>query len=396
MNCEMPFRIPMCWKFSNRHLLPITALNLCVLITIFFIFDVIPVSRRKLREIRTTAPYPRTSSSPLVEYHDTPNCSDACPVPSVPPCPRDAVNPLYVFYGHQELLSSPEVFTPRRTIITPLNYPFSIKSNVCPDKSSPLLLIMVLSVHDHIRERNSVRNTWGSVARDKPWPKRKLFGETKLVFLLGTHANEKLNEKVRAEAEVHGDIVMANFTESYYNLTLKVLTGYKWMKMFCPGAQFVMKIDEDSFPDIPRITNLLVSIEMQNTIYGPLAFSESVDRKIPKAKVSQEAYPAKWYPPHVKGNMYVMPNALALNILNVSVYFPYVNIEDAFITGILGKHFNAHHLNIPASLYNRHPKGELNVCSFVFEKTILAQQISPELAERFWRRIVSPELCGIL
>ncbi|XP_046574032.1 beta-1,3-galactosyltransferase 5-like [Haliotis rubra] len=384
----MPFRIPAMRKFTMRQLLSIPALSLFVLLTIFFTIDRTP--RKKVRDNGT-------ARSPRDQDHDQQNCSNVCPIPTVTPCEKQAVNPLYVFYGHQELLSSPEVFTPRRDIITPTDYNFSIKAiDVCPEKSSPLLLIMVLSMHDHVKQRSSVRNTWGSVARDKPWPKKKLYGETKLVFLLGTQSHSETNKKVREEAEVHGDIVMADFAESYFNLTLKVLSGLKWMKTFCPGAQFVMKIDEDSFPDIPRITNLLVSMEMQNTIYGPLAFSDQVDRKLLKAKVSKDAYPPKFYPPHVKGNMYVMPKALALNILNVSNYFPYVNIEDAFITGILAKHFNARHLDIPASLYEKHPKSAPDVCSFVFEKIILAQQIYPELAERFWRRIVSPELCGIV
>ncbi|ESO97806.1 hypothetical protein LOTGIDRAFT_95711, partial [Lottia gigantea] len=204
------------------------------------------------------------------------------------------------------------------------NFNFLIKSNVCKGKPNPLLLILVLSKAENARQRHAIRSTYGSVVRD-----------VNLVFLFGKTNSSEMESLVQKEADVFGDIVQADFVESYYNLTYKVLMGFKWVKHFCPGAINIMKADEDTFMDIPRLTNIMASTDMTNIIYGHFHFADDVDRKVEKTKVVMEAFPFKYYLPHVKGNMYFMSKTLAFQILELSEYFPYVNIEDAHITGTL-------------------------------------------------------------
>ncbi|XP_050403934.1 beta-1,3-galactosyltransferase 5 isoform X2 [Patella vulgata] len=319
------------------------------------------------------------------------------------PVTHDATkNQLLTFYGHKELLNNPDVFRPSERLLTPLDFNFSLNSpDACHLGSKPTVVIMVLTQHEHLLERTAIRETWGSVAKNKPWPGRRLHGEVRMIFLLGKSTNSTLNSRVRDEAKVTKDIVQADFQESYYNLTLKVLMGFKWVKTFCPETQFVMKIDEDTFIDVPRILNLLVSLEWSNTIYGPFAFAERVVRgnkgsKASKTAVRMSAYPLDWYPPHVKGNMYIMPSDLAIKILNVSQYFPYMNIEDSHITGVLAKVFDARHVDIPEEFYDKHPTKDLNLCDFVLERKIMTQGTYPALAYSFWHRIQNTQLCGII
>ncbi|ESO83739.1 hypothetical protein LOTGIDRAFT_56362, partial [Lottia gigantea] len=195
----------------------------------------------------------------------------------------------------------------------------------------PTLFILILTQHDAYNQRKAIRETWGRIARHEPWPGRRLLGEVRLIFLLGAIDNAPLNKAVQIEASEHRDIVEANFIDSYFNLTLKVLMGIKWVRTHCPKTKYIMKMDHDAFVDIPRLVNLLVSTYMENGIYGPFSYSEGVARGTGKGSVAYEAYQPKMYPPHVKGNSYIIPYPLAVKIMNVSQYFPYVNVEDACI-----------------------------------------------------------------
>ncbi|ESO83741.1 hypothetical protein LOTGIDRAFT_84945, partial [Lottia gigantea] len=260
----------------------------------------------------------------------------------------------------------------------------------------PTLFILILTQHDAYNQRKAIRETWGRIARHEPWPGRRLLGEVRLIFLLGAIDNAPLNKAVQIEASEHRDIVEANFIDSYFNLTLKVLMGIKWVRTHCPKTKYIMKMDEDSFVDIPRLVNMLMSVSPQNAIFGPYSYSEKVTRpnlygNSSKGAVSYEAYSPEWYPPHVKGNFYIMPYPLAVKIMNVSQYFPYMNIEDAYITGILAKVFDARHMEISVDQYDKYPEMDLDHCAFVLERRIACQKVYPELLYNFWKRIENTE-----
>ncbi|KAK6184185.1 hypothetical protein SNE40_002104 [Patella caerulea] len=295
------------------------------------------------------------------------------------------------YYGNPILMKNMSYFQGRTTKITPLDFKFLIKSNVCEKDKNPLLLIFILSLPEHFLQREAIRQTYGRVVRKEPWPGQTIFGSVQIVFLFGKSNTTAKQMLLQKEADAKGDIVQADFVESYYNLTYKVLMGFKWAKYDCPNAVNIMKIDEDTFLDIPRITNIMVSADLDNTIYGHFHYSDPVERKPIKSKVSMKAYPLKYYPPHVKGNLYFMRKELAMKILHLSEYFPYVNIEDAHITGTLPKLLESRHINIPKSQYN--PNGGPEICDFALKKKIAAQQVNHTFAFQIWKRIENVELC---
>jgi hypothetical protein len=55
---------------------------------------------------------------------------------------------------------------------------------------------------------------------------------------------------VKQEDADFGDIIQFNFCESYRNLTLKTLMGFKWATEFCSNAHFIMKTDDDVYVNI--------------------------------------------------------------------------------------------------------------------------------------------------
>ncbi|RUS74540.1 hypothetical protein EGW08_017688 [Elysia chlorotica] len=132
-------------------------------------------------------------------------------------------------------------------------------------------------------------------------------------------------------------------------------------------------------------------------ILGPIQFDEAVQRsgKDHNLVVSRQAYFPDWFPPYAMGNLYVLPTSLSKRMLDICEKIPYVNKEDAFITGILAKVFDARHINLPDRLFDRTPKSKPELCDFVYRKRLAAQGISPNFARNLWRRLEKAEMCGL-
>ncbi|XP_046329756.1 beta-1,3-galactosyltransferase 5-like [Haliotis rufescens] len=295
------------------------------------------------------------------------------------------------FYGHADIYKGMWYFEPRDRMVTPLEFPFILDgAKVCEPNGKPLLLVAVMSLHNKTEQRQAIRRTYGRTAKGRSWPGKKLFGPVKLAFFFGVSNSSRENSIIEQEAKLHQDIVQVNFTESYFNLTYKVLMAIKWAKIYCPKTSFIMKVDEDSFVDIPRMTDILLSVNMTNQIYGHFHYADPVERA-GKMKVAKDAYPIERYPPHVKGNIYVMPTLLATRIMLLSQFLPYVNMEDAHITGTLAKILDVRHHDIPTDQYN--PYGGPDVCDFALSRKIAAQQVNASVAYQIWDAIEDPTLC---
>ncbi|XP_071791638.1 uncharacterized protein [Asterias amurensis] len=90
-------------------------------------------------------------------------------------------------------------------------------------KKNVFLLLLVSSLPSHFERRQAIRETWGK--------QRVFFGkQTVLLFTLATETTNatEVHKRVNEENERHGDIIQAEFRESFHNLTLKVVFGLKW------------------------------------------------------------------------------------------------------------------------------------------------------------------------
>ncbi|KAH9499643.1 hypothetical protein Btru_074328 [Bulinus truncatus] len=269
------------------------------------------------------------------------------------------------FYGRPDLAVQIEAFVPSKTKRWDMKPVFFIAANqICADGSNPLAVIVVHTHHRHMLERNVVRETWGSVAKGNPWPRRQLVGEVKLIFILEVSDDPIDNDLATKESEQFGDIVLVD-----------------------------VQVEEDTFLDIPILLGVLAYQDLANMIFGPIAFDEEVTRsdEDKRVLVSKKAYSPDWYPPYAK----VLPTTLAKRVYDMAQFLPYVGVEDAFITGIVAKVFDARHVNIPDSLYDRSPGSKPALCDFSYRKKMLAHRVNPELARSIWRRVEKAEMCGL-
>ncbi|XP_071104955.1 beta-1,3-galactosyltransferase 5-like isoform X2 [Haliotis cracherodii] len=294
---------------------------------------------------------------------------------------------------HQDkVLSEEQYFAKSPKQITPLDFNFTVTGSPgCHSNPYPLLLVLVMTMHDHVEEREAIRDTWGSVVKTKKWGDSDIHENTMILFLLGKPDNNSKSDLIRQENEVHHDIVEADFRESYYNLTYKVLMGYKWAKQFCPAAKYILKVDEDTFINMAALVKILGTLDLKNTVMGPYFETAAVERG-GKHQLGKEGYPFNFYPPHVKGNFYVMPTELAFRVLEAAEHMPYVSIEDAFITGILMKVIGGKHIGVSPAAYL--PQGPSNrICDFNQPFKFASQKVTPNMAREIWKIILGQRKC---
>ena len=157
------------------------------------------------------------------------------------------------------------------------------------------LLVLVQSKPEHFKERELIRETWGSSGGHKV--------KSKLIFLMGEysisipeplngnsiepvkskeHRSRSLNrygfsktssndrdrykieavdQLVRIESLRYGDIVQGNFMDDSQNLTYKHVMGYKWVTEEClDKPTFVLKTDDNVFVEKNHLLNFLTAV----------------------------------------------------------------------------------------------------------------------------------------
>ncbi|XP_046561346.1 beta-1,3-galactosyltransferase 5-like [Haliotis rubra] len=302
---------------------------------------------------------------------------------------NDTVPDLVPGMHRYSIVRFEKFFVPRWERITPLDFVFLPATRGQCESDQPFLIFLVLSMTRNWELRNAIRETWGSVNRTNTWGGKYLRKPVRVIFVLGLSGND---DSLLRESRMYGDIVHVSVKDNYYNLTYKVLMGIRWVYEFCRHVEFVAKVDEDTFPDVPVFLDILTSVNMTNTIMGPFFTFGKVHRQ-GKYTVSDALYPAPEFPPHCKGNFYLMPTYLAVRILKTAQHLPYGNMEDAHLTGVVARAIGGiRYRGLTKKQYSTHsPPG---VCEYINGTKIVAQKVGPELAKEIWRRFNDDTLCS--
>ena len=102
---------------------------------------------------------------------------------------------------------------------------------------------MIATVPSNYLVRKVIRETWLT-------PSHNNTGQVRHAFLIGITNDEILTSQMKQEDVDFGDIIQFSFYESYRNLTMKTLMGFKWATEFCSSAHFIMKTDNDVYVNI--------------------------------------------------------------------------------------------------------------------------------------------------
>lgn len=107
---------------------------------------------------------------------------------------------------------------------------------------------MVRSAPRNLNQRIAIRETWGQYASRS---------DISMAFLIGTTNNQSVEESLKVESVMYGDLIRAHFREHYNNLTLKTISALEWMDTYCSRAEFMLNVDDDMFINVMQLLSFI-------------------------------------------------------------------------------------------------------------------------------------------
>lgn len=241
---------------------------------------------------------------------------------------------------------------------------------VCP-KGAPIdYLFMVFSAPEYVEARNVIRRTWGRDATRS--------AGNRLLFLFGRPSTEKWQSALEFESQQYGDILQEDFQDSYRNLTHKTVMMLRWTTAQCPQARFVVKIDDDCFPNLGNFYRAMHG-QPEDAVYGELKHREIPTRTpghkwyIPYDEISSDVLPD-----FVSGGMYAIGGQVVDLLYRATGQVKAFRMEDAFLTGMCAER---------AGVARTHLVGTYNLklsslCEY--KKAIYGHHVNPKELNDLW------------
>ncbi|XP_071983408.1 beta-1,3-galactosyltransferase 2-like [Engystomops pustulosus] len=288
---------------------------------------------------------------------------------------------------------NPEIFPPKEQALEPEinNFKYIINEpNKCRE-NKPFLIFLIAVQTWQSEARQAIRETWG---------KEDLFPgvQTLRLFLLGTDATSTNSTKqaLTEESQKYHDIILQDYMDTYNNLTIKSLMGFKWIATYCPQIPYVMKTDSDMFVNTEYLIKKLLLPDKpprKNYITGYLMTDFSPNRNTQsKWYMSPELYPGERYPVFCSGTGYVFSGDLAEKIFKVSARIKLLHLEDVFV-GICLQKLGISPVPPPRNSDFNHWKVSYSHC--LYNRIVTSHQFEPSELIRYWESVQqNKHLCG--
>ncbi|KAK7945824.1 hypothetical protein WMY93_001552 [Mugilogobius chulae] len=217
------------------------------------------------------------------------------------------------------------------------NFPYLLDHpEKCKDQDV-LLLLFVKTSPENIQRREAIRSTWGN----QSYIQDSLGVTVKVLFVLGAPVVSDGDtfgpqEQLEFEDKLYSDLIQQDFSDSFHNLTLKLLMQFHWMHHRCAHARFLMTADDDVFVHMPNLVQYLRDTHSKGLtdlwIGRVHRGSPPVRSRSSKYYVPYNMYQWLSYPDYTAGAGYVVSSDVANKIyhatltLNASLY-----IDDVFM-----------------------------------------------------------------
>lgn len=205
--------------------------------------------------------------------------------------------------------------------------------SICSSKYPPRILLIICSGTENFLSRSAIRKTWAQSAYEK--------FNISVVFLMGVSLDEEINERIKHESEVHNDVIVEDFIDTYNNLTVKTLMLLKWVKNNCNNTSYIMKTDDDVYINMNNLIQLIDSLpehKTRNVLLGKLLCgSAPISNPNNKWYMPSYMYPYKVYPYYLSGVGYLMSLQVALRLYEEAFSIPIIHMEDVYITGLCAR-----------------------------------------------------------
>ncbi|KAM8891496.1 UDP-GlcNAc:betaGal beta-1,3-N-acetylglucosaminyltransferase 9 isoform 3-T3 [Spinachia spinachia] len=197
--------------------------------------------------------------------------------------------------------------------------------------TAPYMLIAVKSIPGDFDKRQVVRRTWG---------KEGLFQKDvsiRTVFLLGVPRNRTAlplwDRLMTYESQTFGDILLWDFEDTFFNLTLKETHFLKWINSSCPHVKFIFKGDADVYVNVENIVEMLQGQKPEDDLFvgDIIIHAKPIRRRNSKYYVPEFVYGGGLYPNYAGGGGFVMSGHTARRLSSACQQVELFPIDDVFL-----------------------------------------------------------------
>lgn len=199
----------------------------------------------------------------------------------------------------------------------------------------PDIIAMIHSGPLHIEQRQAIRETWG---RSNP--------KFRAYFILGSVLTKIVQTQIEREDAEHNDIIQGNFIDSYHNLTYKHTMVLKWASTNCPEAKYVIKLDDDVFPNIFKIFEYVSSDKTEKGDIIGQYFPDGKVLRRGKWRVEPSQFKDNVFLPYVHTYGVIYSMDYIRNVYRKSRKTRFFWIDDVFVNGLVGIQLNVKTANI--------------------------------------------------
>ncbi|XP_033755455.1 beta-1,3-galactosyltransferase 1-like [Pecten maximus] len=247
-----------------------------------------------------------------------------------------------------------------------------IHKDICSEKepSNIDIVILISTTPANQYKREVIRKTWLDISKNNT-------SNIRYVFLLGAQSNITVRKHIAREFNQYSDIVQEDFVDSYNNLTLKTLMGFKWANMYCSSAKFVMKTDDDMYVNASNLLKIVRDYNKQlNTSIGGACKYVAFPIRDSRSKwyASFRQYPRSEYPGYCSGTGYVTSMAVIQKVFAVSKDVPFFYLEDVYVSLCI-KRLGYSLINLEGFNAAHVP---LDVCVYKGSKMVTSHGVTPE------------------
>ncbi|XP_070197231.1 UDP-GlcNAc:betaGal beta-1,3-N-acetylglucosaminyltransferase 9-like [Littorina saxatilis] len=226
-------------------------------------------------------------------------------------------------------------FVPGKNQRHPFLRRYVIKNPHLCGKGAVDVLIVIHSFVKNFQRRRILRETWAGTGSVQGVAVRR-------VFLLGRDGAERATQvHVNTEQATYGDVVQGDFTDAFPNLTLKAVTGLRWVNDHCPQAGFVLKADDDMFVNVFSLLETFMQRLSGHSrtvmCHAKLANTSAIIRD-PKSRwfVPKTLLPGRTHwPAFCSGYVLAMTTDVVPGLYRASFSSAYVPVDDGFVYGVL-------------------------------------------------------------
>ncbi|KAE8608243.1 hypothetical protein XENTR_v10011437 [Xenopus tropicalis] len=194
----------------------------------------------------------------------------------------------------------------------------------------PFLLIAVKSIVEEFDRRESVRKTWGREGM--------ISGvRVQRVFLLGTPKNKTAvsmwESLMHQESHYYKDILLWDFVDTFFNLTLKEIHFLSWAEEFCGNVKFIFKGDADVFVNVENLINYLQNQNASEDLFVGDIINQARPIRSKKSKyyIPETMYGLGLYPPYAGGGGFLMSGITMKKLSHACQEVELFPIDDVFL-----------------------------------------------------------------